>query len=186
MTTTALCTTLQDLAHIVAATNTANGWSDDFTIAQIPERIALIHSEVSEASRERNRRKRARELGDVQIRTLHLCELIDPGRIGWFVMRCSCLPDRRPLLPVRLFLRATRPIQDLYLHTIISAALEIYRKTGHNEFCGLLLDKLLDLIDRVNLLLLAELPAGTTPTDLILEINSVNATRGHRHGGLRC
>ncbi|MDR6330661.1 hypothetical protein [Deinococcus soli (ex Cha et al. 2016)] len=185
MTTTALRSTLQALARAVAATNTANGWSDGFTTAQIPERIALIHSEVSEASRERGRARRAQELGDVQIRTLHLCELIAPDLLGELLWE-PCLPERRPPLPVRIWLRATRPWQDLQLHGQISATLETYRKADAGRVNVLILHQLLDLIERVNALLLAELPARTTPTELILEINAANAERGHRHGGLRC
>ena len=185
MTTTKRRSTLQDLARAVAAVNTANGWTDDFTTAQIPERIALIHSEITEAARERSRTRRARELADVQIRTLHLCELVAPGLIGTLAT-LPHLTEIRPALPVRIWIRATRHRQLLNLHALASAALELYRKADTGQVNVLLVLTFRQLLEQVNLLLLCELPAGTTPTDLILDVNRANAGRGHRHGGLRC
>ncbi|OOV11340.1 hypothetical protein [Deinococcus sp. LM3] len=88
-----LVPTIHALATRTRQINASNDWGSDFTLAQIPQFLALIHSEITEAHHERDRAKRARELGDVIIRCLDLCELIQPGLIG---SRLTTLEHRRP------------------------------------------------------------------------------------------
>ncbi|GAQ23954.1 hypothetical protein DEIGR_400087 [Deinococcus grandis] len=179
--------TITDLASDTRSINHTNGWGTDFTPEQIPTFLALIHSEITEAHQERSRAKRARELGDVIVRALDLCELIRPGLIGNFL---TTLEHRRPPLPTRLRVRWSRNAHETQLHALTSAVLERYRKAPKDQppeqtATQLVMD-LAALIVMTNRVLLCEQPRGTTPTDLISGILDANRNRGYRHGGRRC
>lgn len=175
--------TLHELATRTRQINASNDWGTDFTPAQIPQFLALIHSEITEAHHERDRTKRARELGDVIVRALDLCELIRPGLIG---NRLTTLEHRRPGLLIRLIMRRRRSVYEAGLHALTSAALETFRKAPADQMPVKLIDDLGLLLFVTNKVLLCEQPRGTTPTALISEILDANAGRGKRHGGRRC
>lgn len=176
-------TTVQELAARTRQINASNDWGTDFTLAQIPQFIALIHSEITEAHHERDRAKRARELGDVIVRCLDLCELIRSGLIG---SRLTTLEHHRPGLLTRVTVRLNRSGYETRLHARTSAALETFRKAPADQMPGQVVVDLSRLICAVNFVLLCEQPRGTTPTDLISGILDANSARGKRHGGRRC
>lgn len=175
--------TIPDLASDTRSINHTNGWGTDFTPEQIPTFLALIHSEITEAHHERDRARRARELGDVIVRCLDLCELTRPGLIGNFL---TTLEHRRPPLMTRLRVRWNRNAYETQLHALTSATLESFRKAPSEEMTCRIVMGLSVLISATNTALLCEQPRGTTPTDLIAGILDANRDRGHRHGGRRC
>lgn len=175
--------TIHELATRTRQINASNDWGTDFTLPQIPQFLALIHSEITEAHHERDRAKRAHELGDVIVRALDLCELIRPGLIG---SRLTTLEHRRPGLLIRLIMRRRRSVYEAGLHALTSAALETFRKAPADQMPVKLIDDLGRLLFVTNKVLLCEQPRGTTPTDLISGILDANSARGKRHGGRRC
>lgn len=179
--------TIPDLASDTRSINHTNGWGTDFTPEQIPTFLALIHSEITETHHERSRAKRARELGDVIVRALDLCELTRPGLIGNFL---TTLEHRRPPLLTRLRVRWNRNAYETRLHTLTSAVLERYRKAPKDQpaeqTAAQLVMDLAALIVMTNRVMLCEQPRGATPTDLISGILDTNRNRGYRHGGRRC
>lgn len=175
--------TIHQLATRTRQINASNDWGTDFTPAQIPQFLALIHSEITEAHHERDRAKRARELGDVMVRCLDLCELIRSGLIG---SRLTTLWHHRPNLLTRVAVRLNRSGYETRLHARASAALETFRKAPADQMPGQVVVDLSHLICLANFVLLCEQPRGTTPTNLISEILDANSARGKRHGGRRC
>lgn len=175
--------TIHELATRTRQINASNDWGTDFTLPQIPQFLALIHSEITEAHHERDRAKRARELGDVIVRCLDLCELIRPGLIG---SRLTTLAHHGPGLLMRWATRRHRSVYESSLHARTSAALETFRKAPADQMPGEVVVDLSRLICAANFVLLCEQPRGTTPTALISGILDANSARGKRHGGRRC
>ncbi|MFD1732668.1 hypothetical protein ACFSC4_31580 [Deinococcus malanensis] len=91
--------TVQELATDTRAINLVNGWGTTFTMADLPGYLALLHSEVTEAFQATPHDETACELGDVIVRALDLCELIQPGVIGALyiegpTLETTCFPAR--------------------------------------------------------------------------------------------
>ncbi|GGR62739.1 hypothetical protein GCM10008959_25980 [Deinococcus seoulensis] len=177
--------TIQQLATRTRQVNARNDWGTDFTLAQVPQFIALIHSEITEAHLERDRDARARELGDVIVRCMDLCELINPGALQHALTRPR-LTSVRPALPARLVVRATRTHQDARLHALASAALETYRKAPDASVQDDLIRDLARLLEETTHVMSCELPYPGVPTGVVRGILDANAGRGKRHGGRRC
>lgn len=162
--------------------NAANGWGVDFTYAQVPTFLALIHSEVTETDLDRpNRMAMANELADVIIRAADLGELLMPGRLGAHFSDATRedwaapVAYNGPVMPERLM-----PDNLLRLHSTVSAMLEDYRKKGEAA-PTLIVAALASLIAKAVSMTRA---LGYCPADLVAAKLAVNAQRGHRHGGL--
>lgn len=162
--------TLHDLARLARQVNAANGWGLTFTFHDVPGYVALIHSEIVEADRELQIEPRNRELGDVIVRAMDLAELLLPGELalrGW-----------DPGHPQS----TTLPRHLLELHGHATDVLELYRKepdeAAREQMVTLLQVLVLDAAE-----LIAEY--GGHPRQVVAEIITKNAGRGHRHGGRR-
>lgn len=163
--------TLHDLARAARQVNAANGWGLTFAFDDVPNYVALIHSEIVEADRELQIGPRNRELGDVVVRAMDLAELLLPGELaarGWD-------PGNPP--------PTTLPRRLLELHGHATDVLEVYRKEpGESQarermvfHLQVLIGEAVDLIGEY----------GGNPRQIIAEIIIKNAGRGHRHGGRR-
>lgn len=171
-------TSIQELASSARAVNAANDWGLDFTLAEIPNYIALIHSEVTEAYTAHSNEEILGELADVLIRTLDLCELIHPN-----AMKTGPLED----VPAH-FLQtpATMPRVKAFmeLNTRVTEVLEVYRKVVDTVLVMKLIFGLQDVISWTVGLMYAVDPQAS-PTALVLAKIEKNRSRGHRHGGRR-
>lgn len=168
---------LHDLATEIREINAANGWGLDFDATQrdtIPGYLALIHSEIAEASGARWHRDAIQELGDVIVRALDLGELLCPGH--W--RHCShefALMSFDPR-------QAKWETDLLQLHQITSEALEAYRKEA--EYLPPLLGSLHQLV-ATTWQHMKWYGAGQDPEKVIRDILDKNRQRGYRHGGRR-
>lgn len=171
-------TNLQALATEAREINAANGWgtafSPDTNSQEIPGYLALIHSEITEAWTAARPEDAARELGDVIIRALDLGELIRAG-----VWQDCAVEMAFPSKDLR---ETTWNTDLLYLHTLTSQALEIYRKQDVYE--GHVLRYLHLIVSHTWVAIERHLP-GTDPAAILREILEANRKRAYRHGGRR-
>lgn len=167
---------LQQLATEARAINAANGWGLTFGEngdQEIPGYLALIHSEITEAWTAHGIEEAVRELGDVIVRCLDLCELLEPGALAH--------------TQAERYLEADSPFVDwngelLGLHALTSEALEVYRKA--TPFVPGLLTTLVTTVQRTMVLMRRMVP-GVDPVDTVREILAANRKRAYRHGGRR-
>jgi len=161
--------------------NAVNGWGHDFTFAQIPTFLALIHSAISEAFHETQPGLVARELGDVIVRVLDLSELIQPGAAGQWAFPAWFEPD--PAGPKPAPGADDTPHQVLLLNLPVSRVLETYRKVAQKAECEAgMLNGLHDVAQHSAALMLR---LGETPNRVVIEILNKNALRPYRHGNRR-
>jgi len=159
-----------EIAQVARQVNAANGWGVDFEYDHVPGYIALIHSEIVEARRERLVTPRNRELGDVLVRALDLAELLAPGALA--------AGNWDPGEPKTGFLGDR--LHDLHAHA--TDALEAYRKRDEAQAREVILGHLqllvLDTVDLIH-------EYGGHARHILAEIVQANSLRGHRHGGRR-
>ncbi|GGL15503.1 hypothetical protein [Deinococcus radiotolerans] len=175
-----MTTLLNDLATEAREINAANGWgltfNPDTNPDQLPAMLALVTSEVTEAWTAAKPEKANRELGDVIVRTLDLGHLIEPG----YWAECShevCVIGRPDL-------RADSwPLSMLQLHTLVSEALEHYRKDGDGWRPGVL--NRLHVLVATTWQTMERYHPWQTPEAVIREILAANRQRAYRHGGRR-
>ena len=163
---------LHDLARLSRRINAQNGWRPHHTtheaFQEVPELLALIHSEITEAFNEPFAAQRNRELGDVIIRALDAGILLDST---WVVAE--------PTLDVpRGYLGGCL----LELHARTSVLLEIYRKHEEGDFDRPFQHHLQRLIDDAHSLIHEY--GGDTKV-ILADILRANLQRGYRHGGRR-
>ena len=174
-------TTLQELACEARRINAGNGWGLDFAPDQnrdeVPCYLALIHSEITEAWQAGTQAETVRELGDVVVRCVDLCELLRPGALRDLEELHVGVDEARPSGSLLSFNCAA---ELMHLHAIASEALELYRK--ETDWKPGVLKKLQWLAFRTWGLMLT---LGGEPEAVIHDILNKNSQRGYRHGGRR-
>lgn len=159
-------------ARLTRRVNAQNGWRPDHTPEQafkeVPELVALIHSEITEAFREAEPAARNRELGDVIIRCLDMGVLLQPLWV--------------PLEPLDNLLRWPLPTMLMVLHAHATDALEAYRKSPPETVVTDIHAHLEHLIDGAHSLIHEY--GGETKV-ILADILQANLQRGYRHGGRR-
>ncbi|MFC3833460.1 hypothetical protein [Deinococcus rufus] len=175
---------LQSLALAIREVNAMNGWGLTFNPAandqEIPGYLALEHSEIVEAERAALPEDALHELGDVLVRALDFCELLDPGAL---LRRWAQGDPAAPLNVVPHDLRRFSWDTALFgLHRCVAASLEIYRKEP--LYLEALIGMQLELIQETWALIITVF-RGTDPVVVIQGICARNMQRGYRHGGRR-
>lgn len=170
--------TIQDLATNTRAVNAANGWGLKFTPDDIPNYIALIHSEVSEAYEAVSAPETLGELADVLIRSIDLCELLRPGELGTVAFEHLCGP------PITLPATMPRIKALMELNLRITAALEQYRKAHETVMVERVHGALIEALDWTVGCMYA-VDAKASPSALVAAKIEKNRGRGYRHGGRR-
>lgn len=175
---------LAPLAPMIRRINAANGWVPEWSVDQIPTRIALIHTEFWEAREQLLDAESVPdevegELADIIIRCLDTVELMLPN---WLTERVRSLaPYRTP----RDF-GSTRQEQLAWLADIrdgVDEAMQLYRKTPDDGEMSLeVASQLGHAAQRVAGLLVE---CGTDPVACVGTILHKSRTRGLRHGGRR-
>jgi len=167
-----------DLAMWIWQTNDSNGWDVaivadwDTNKRKLAEKIALIHSELSEAwqaliertEQDYSEQNYLEELADVAIRILDVLEGLHPleGMRRWFEAE------------VEPFTLTNRAEQIATVHLKISEALAYLRKGTLEQFTGQLIVVFRNVEDMATSSLLLY--------DTMVAKNEVNRQRGFRHG----
>lgn len=171
-------TTIQEFAQMTRAVNAANGWGLNFTLPDIPNYLALLHSEVTEAYEATSGPDILGELADVLIRGIDLCELMRPGELGTVAFEGICGP------PTTLPATMPRVKALMELNLRITAALEQYRKADEAVMVERVHGALAEALDWTVGCIWA-VDADAKPSELVAAKIEKNRTRGFRHGGRR-